>query len=198
MATKAEIVKVEPLGRMALWIMTPGGILMPAATPEGGDILQVRARDASHLNWFREHYCPALGKNVATPAFDYDYRAYVHREDLARAVAAMCLDIDAVKFKPTTEGALGLRSKVKQIKLHNVYTGIWNRVYELSGKSKGWATSTAKPDPNASAQICVTQGHWWPARDGKRHKIHCKDCDALMDQATGEVTYPKSHKAWKP
>lgn len=157
-------------GSMALWLCTPFGLLMPAAVPpevaaklpEG--TVQVRARDAHHLAAFRDAYCPELGPIAQTPQLDYDCRAYCLKEDLARALARMALDIDGSKFKPLTHGPFGLADKVLADRLHSVYNAMWGAALRLSpAKEKDWATPSsytvvATPDANASLEVCSTEG----------------------------------------
>ncbi|MDQ2873389.1 MAG: hypothetical protein M3Y33_00555 [Actinomycetota bacterium] len=178
MTKKRENVRNSARGKMAYWLMTPGGILMPAAIPAEHaaqyppGTLQVRARDAAHLDWLRTHYCPELGQTAATPEKDYDCRAYVLADALARAVARMTLDIDAAKFKPLTGGPLGLKSAKKRADLHSCYLSIWGAVTRLSAKP--WSSyitptkSTYKPD----ASRCPEEGHFYPSWSREK----CADC----------------------
>lgn len=104
--SKARQQEWEPTdGSMATWLFCPFGLIMPSAVPAkvaeklapkldcgAEDVLQVRARDAAHLDRFRELYCPQLSETELTPKFDYDCRAYASRDDVALAVARIILD----------------------------------------------------------------------------------------------------------
>lgn len=154
-------------GSLAFWLMCPWGIIMPSAVPDGTDVppgtIQVRARDAAHLDRFRDIYCPGLGKTMATPGLDYDFRAYVLRDDLAWAMFYMTQDIDAPRFKPLTHGPLGLKDKVLADRLHGVYNACWGQMLKLSpAKQAAWQsryTNIAQPDPHASSKVCRSEGH---------------------------------------
>jgi hypothetical protein len=133
--TKTSNYTYKPLpvdGSMALWIMTPFGVLMPALRPKyllkDGDkrTLQVRTRRAEYLDAFREQYCPDLGENEHHPSQDYQWKAPVTPEALAGAVARMVMDTDTGKFKPLTEGPKGLKDKKLAKDLHAMYTGLWS------------------------------------------------------------------------
>lgn len=112
-----------------MWIMASFGILMPSLRPEGtvppGDdrLIQVRARRARDLQIFRSDYCPELGDIIEIPYSDYEYRAYCTHEQLAAAMARLAMDVDFVKFKPTTE------TKYHDKQLHGVYNRIWSLLF---------------------------------------------------------------------
>jgi hypothetical protein len=127
-----------------MWIMTPFGILMPAALPEKireeftrewnatPDLeylivawdLQVRTRDKRALTYLRKRYMRGtLGPTIATPEMDYDFRAYCSAVDFASAVSLMILEIDYEKFKPETERFKWGRD------LHGLYNKIWGVVF---------------------------------------------------------------------
>lgn len=94
-----------------------------AATVEAGDIrdMQVRAREASHLNQLRElmaEHGAVLGETLKSEGADYQYRAFCTQDDLAVGVAALAYSIDYVNFKDS----------VADDKLHSVYNRIWSAV----------------------------------------------------------------------
>lgn len=109
-----------------MWIMTSFGVLMPSVRPEGtvpaGDnrLIQVRARRAQDLRILKAEYLPELGEIIEIPYSDYEYRAYCTHEQWAAALAAMAMDIDYTKFKPTTE------TKYRDPQLHALYNRIWS------------------------------------------------------------------------
>jgi len=114
-----------------MWIMTPDGILMPAATPKTLGIWsawdqQVRARDRKVLVKLRRRMLAEqmdVSEIIATPELDYEYRIYVLAEDFGYIVNQMVLEIDYEKFKPvsTQKGRGGDR-------LHSLYNRIWGVV----------------------------------------------------------------------
>lgn len=121
-----------------MWIMTPFGILMPAAIPDKvreemisadmGDSLewdmQVRTRDRRALTYLRKRYMRnTLGPTIATPEMDYDFRAYCSAVDFGYVVQRMIIEIDYEKFKPETEKFKWGRD------LHVLYNRIWSVVF---------------------------------------------------------------------
>ncbi len=123
-----------------MWAMTSFGILMPAIRPphtvaKGDDrTMQIRTRRAKDLDILRARYMSgSLGPNIHTPNMDYEYRAYCVPHAFALAMAAMVLDVDYLKFKPTTETKFGDRE------LHDCYNAIWSTVMNvLSTKRHQW------------------------------------------------------------
>lgn len=110
-----------------MWVMTHFGILMPSLRPVRGPTdkreLQIRARRRQDIDYLRRHYMPKLGETVTLGETDYQYRAYCTREEWADALRLIVLEIDYVKFKPTTE------DKHNDRKLHDVYIRIWNVIF---------------------------------------------------------------------
>jgi hypothetical protein len=112
-----------------MWIMTHFGILMPSLRPEDtvlpGDnrLIQIRARRAKDLNYLRDHYAPYLGATLFIGDTDYQYRAYCTHRELADITSQLALEIDYVKFKPTTD-----RHNDKP--LHDLYNRIWSDVLD--------------------------------------------------------------------
>jgi hypothetical protein len=118
-----------------MWIMTPDGILMPAAVPAANGPWnangydwdqQVRARDKRVLTKLRKRMLAehmVVSDIVATPQLDYDYRMYVLAVDFGYIVNLMITEIDYEKFKPVSllKGRGGK-------KLHDVYNRIWGIV----------------------------------------------------------------------
>jgi len=111
-----------------MWICSSFGILMPAIRPpktvRPGDLrtMQIRARRARDLDTLRAQYMRGkLGPTIHTPDKDYEYRAYCTPEAFAFAVAAMTMEIDYLKFKPTTD-------RYEDDELHAVYNRMWSVV----------------------------------------------------------------------
>lgn len=112
-----------------MWVMTSFGVLMPSLRPantiDPGDnrVIQVRARRRQDLDILREQYMgDDLGPVIFMKNTDYEFRAYCTRAAWARAMAAMSLDIDYTKFKPSTE------EKYNDRQLHALYNQIWGVV----------------------------------------------------------------------
>lgn len=111
-----------------MWICTPFGLLMPSlrpvhTVPAGDDrLIQVRTRRRVDLTRFRDLYLPELGEIIEIPNSDYEYRAYCTHEQLAAAVAKIAMDIDFVKFKPTTD-------RFQDHQLHSAYNAMWGVVF---------------------------------------------------------------------
>jgi len=113
-----------------MWVMTSFGILMPSLRPadkipEGDNrLLQIRTRRRKDLDILRDEYMgDELGDTVELAGTDYEFRAYCTHEAWGRAMAKMSLDIDYVKFKPTTE------DKYDDGQLHQLYNSIWSTVF---------------------------------------------------------------------
>lgn len=114
-----------------MWIMTPDGILMPAATPntpgiwDGWD-MQVRARDKRVLQKLRRRMLAEhmhISDIVATPELDYEFRFYADSTDVGAVLGDMIAEIDYEKFKPVS-----LKKGRGGDKLHSLYNRIWGVV----------------------------------------------------------------------
>jgi hypothetical protein len=183
-------------GSFALWVFTPFGLVMPCVDPSEPDLITVRARDAAHLDAFREQFCPELGKVVLTPDRDYDVRATVGREAFARAMTKMASAIDSPRFKPLSEGPRALSDQDKAATYHGVLNQIWGAVTGLSDKWTGY--SKGKGDPQSSSSTCREWGHLWPPSTGvKVRTVRCGDhkCNAVRNVLTGKVRHVGQHKA---
>lgn len=135
-------------------IFWPGGILMPGLRPAhtvpAGDnrLIQVRAREVSHLIRLRDRYLPDLGEIIEMPNTDYEYRAYCTHEQLANALAAMAMDIDYVKSKDQA---------VKQYnddKLYRVNNAVWGTLYRMLSTHRVF-------DPPAKKMFTQTRSQVW-------------------------------------
>ncbi len=112
-----------------MWMFTPFGILMPAIRPprtvaaNDPHTLQIRARREKDLDILRAKYMTnSLGATIYTPDKDYEYRAYCTPEAFAVAAMQMILEIDYLKFKPTTE------DRFRDKELHSTYNSVWGAV----------------------------------------------------------------------
>ena len=90
-----------------MWIFTPEGFFSVVDAGEFGQELMVRARDPRDLDRLRSSYLPSLGPNVELPGRDYPVRAFVQRQEFARALADMALAIDYDNFKDTVAARHG-------------------------------------------------------------------------------------------
>lgn len=113
-----------------MWAMTSFGILMPAIRPPKtipyGDTrtLQIRSRRSKDLDILRAKYMPgSLGETIYTPDKDYEYRAYCEPASFAMAMAQIVMEIDYLKFKPTTE------DRYQDRPLHEVYNSMWGSLF---------------------------------------------------------------------
>ena len=66
---------------------------------KGSDILTVRARARNDLETLKERYIPTLGHILKGEGTDYQYRAKVSREGMAKAMRKIIMDIDYSNFK---------------------------------------------------------------------------------------------------
>lgn len=148
-----------------MWIFTPGGLLMPARTPNGGIegtadpkftndgeyTMQVRGRVESHLTNFIRDYMEPMGLPYSeierTPQLDYNVRFYTTPEAFSKAVAQAVLDIDFLKFKPTAERSKGGIPLYKDGKAyHTVLNSIWGTLTRL-GSPGGWWGARSHRNP---------------------------------------------------
>lgn len=69
--------------------------------PEGDDRnLQVRSRSFVHLHRLREKYLPTLGETVILDKpTDFQYRAYLTKDQLAEMLAALADEVTYEQFK---------------------------------------------------------------------------------------------------
>lgn len=144
-----------------MWIFAPLGLLMPSNfpadkvskefVPDGSDFdLQVRARVESHLeNFIRDYLVPMGLEHSAiemTPQMDYNCRIYMSKADFAAALAAMVMDIDFQKFKPTAEDKdeAGKPLYKDGVAYHSVLNSIWGTVCGLGRPGGIWSMDYAK------------------------------------------------------
>jgi hypothetical protein len=78
--------------------------------------LLVRARRAQDIS-----KCFPDAKVIANVGTDYKYRAFVSREDVAKAITNEIMNIDYSNFK----------SSVKNVDLHNAYMRVWHVMNEI-------------------------------------------------------------------
>lgn len=155
-----------------MWVFTSFGVLMPSVRPAGtvpaGDdrLIQVRTRRKRELVILKAEYLPELGDIIEIPYSDYEYRAYCTHAQWAAAVAAISMDIDYTKFKPTTE------SKYRDPQLHSLYNKVWSVFFnEVStprhqerylfgpegrkqSRRRGWTGSVSRTSVESSK-------NWW-------------------------------------
>ena len=81
-----------------MWLFFVGGFVS-IVQKTGESRICVRARAAADLDAFREGFCPRLTPTTWYGGSDYPCRAYVGREDLAEALAAVARSLSAPNFK---------------------------------------------------------------------------------------------------
>jgi hypothetical protein len=91
-----------------MWALTRAGIFNFVQHPTDPNMILVKARVRSHVDLFRDRYCPEMGPTYFDRERDYPYMADVTKEALAVAMGKAILDIDYEKTKPVV-GALGHR-----------------------------------------------------------------------------------------
>lgn len=164
-----------------MWIFAPGGLLMPSTFPpekvapgyldaEGTYDLQIRVRAVSHLENFIRDYAEPLGLSYSaiqlTPEMDYNARLYMSRQDFAIAMAAMVLDIDYRKFKPTAEDRNedGTLKYAGGREYHSVLNSIWGTVCRLGRPGGSWGTYSATNPNGYKPQTTGRYADWWKDR----------------------------------
>lgn len=120
-----------------MWVMTSYGAFFPAlrpadTVPPGDDrTMQVRARRRVDLHRLRQLHMHDLGPTYEVPDSDYEFRANCTPEALAAAMARIAMDIDYVKFKPTTE-------RYRDDQLHGAYLDVWAVLLRRLGRAPVW------------------------------------------------------------
>lgn len=112
-----------------MWICITDGFMSATKrktnTIDPGDDrdMQVRARDAAHLETLRRVMAAAgqtLGETLTSTKADYQYRAFCTQGALAVGMAALTYEIDYTNFKDT----------VRENRLHNAYMHVWDAVLD--------------------------------------------------------------------
>lgn len=174
-----------------MWIFLPGGLLMPARTPNGGVegradpkfthdgeyTMQVRGRVDSHLSNFIRDYMEPMGLPYSdieyTPQFDYNVRFYTTPEAFSKAMEKAVLDIDFLKFKPTAERSVNGKPLYKDgKKYHDVLNSIWGTLTSLGAPGGSWGTLSSS-NPNGYVghggalleRDTLTEPDWWSGVD---------------------------------
>lgn len=98
-----------------MWLFTTFGFYSIHTSPKGDDYLEVRARAPEDLDALRD-YCTGLGPTVCTPDHDYQYRAQIVRDALARVVSSMVRGINYSNFKDSVQG---------DERRHDAYMQVW-------------------------------------------------------------------------
>lgn len=140
------------------WVCLGFGMFMPVLRPKelfkkGDDptqTIQIRARRRKELDMLRKLYMPELGKTVATPNRDYQYRAYCTPEVASAGFAKAIAEIDYEHFKETTETVY--HDKL----LHDVYMNIWHAATKLNPPK--WAGKTKSSSKAMKIFIDLDEG----------------------------------------
>lgn len=97
--------------------------------PDSAGMLQVRCRAAGDLDRLREAV-PGLGPTIQTPVGDYEFRAFVSRDELAKGIGQMVHDINYSNFKNEVAGV----SREHE----SVYHRVWTVLLALGGSRRPW------------------------------------------------------------
>ena len=106
-----------------MWLVTNFGFFS-VVQKKGDDILTVRARVRSDLEALKEKYIPTLGDILEGEGTDYKYRAKVSREDLAKAMQKIIMDIDYSNFKDSVAEQQGYKRA-------SIYGEVWGDLMRL-------------------------------------------------------------------
>lgn len=86
--------------------------------------MTVRARARGDLETLKERYIPKLGHILKGEGTDYQYRAKVSREDLAKAMGKIITDIDYSNFKDSVAEKQGNKRA-------RIYGDVWETLLGL-------------------------------------------------------------------
>jgi len=106
-----------------MWLVTNFGFFS-VVQKKGDDILTVRARVRSDLEALKEKYIPTLGNILEGKGTDYKHRAKVSREDLAKAMQKIIMDIDYSNFKDSVAEQQGYKRA-------SIYGEVWGDLMRL-------------------------------------------------------------------
>ena len=106
-----------------MWLVTNFGFFS-VVQKKDDDILTVRTRARGDLETLKEKYIPKLGHILKGEGTDYQYRAKVSREDLAKAMGKIVLDIDYSNFK-------GSVAEKQDHKRARIYGDVWEILFGL-------------------------------------------------------------------
>jgi hypothetical protein len=106
-----------------MWFVTNFGFFS-VVQKKGDDILTVRARARGDLEALKERYVSKLGHILKGEGTDYQYRARVSREDLAKAMGKIIMDIDYSNFKDSVAEKQGHKRA-------RIYGEVWGTLLGL-------------------------------------------------------------------
>ncbi len=116
-----------------MWIMHPIGFFSivegDPTFPDSRGMMQVRVRDKGDLDRLRE-VMPGLGPTVQTPVGDYEYRAFVSRDEMAKGIAQLAYEIDYSNFKAAVAEVDPAHE--------TVYHRVWSVLLALGGSRRPW------------------------------------------------------------
>lgn len=98
--------------------------------------MEIRARDASHLEMLRDATTADLGETLAIldGTADFPYRAFITRMELGILMANLALRIDYVQFK----------KDAVTTKLHNLLSRFWTAHLDAYPKGSVYSVSTRR------------------------------------------------------
>jgi hypothetical protein len=133
--------------------------------------MQIRARDAGHLEALRERF-PTLGETIylGDGVSDFQYRVYITHKQLCELMYVVTGGIDYVRFK---EGAS------KDHTLHDVLSAMWTTLLRAYPKGSSYTTGrqstfqarvqeqrrTKKRNRHHQDQPLPPRMHWWEDTD---------------------------------
>jgi 8-oxo-dGTP pyrophosphatase MutT (NUDIX family) len=115
-----------------MWLMTPVGFFSVVQKPGDAQarVLTVRARVRADLDALRERVLPELGPVQAHQGTDYAFRAQAPQAAVARAMAALVMDVAYGNFKNEV-------SRVQGYDRAHAYGEVWHALYGLGEEGNG-------------------------------------------------------------
>jgi len=160
-----------------MWLMTPVGFFSVVQKPGDAQarVLTVRARVRADLEALRERVLPELGPIQVHKGTDYAFRAQAPQAAVARAMAAMVMDVAYDNFKNEV-------SRVQGYERAHAYGEVWHALYGLGegvdggGKranarcAKGLARAVScLPEADAYGGLVVDAQHRVLLREPAQH-----------------------------
>lgn len=157
-----------------MWLMTPVGFFSVVQKPGDAQarVLTVRARVRADLEALRERVLPELGPIRAHQGTDYAYRAQAPQAAVARALAALVMDVAYDNFK----------NEVNRVQGHDrahAYGEVWHALYGLgeggekranARSAKGLAQALSHlPEADAYGGLVVDDQHRVLLREPTNH-----------------------------
>lgn len=157
-----------------MWLMTPVGFFSVVQKPGDAQarVLTVRARVRADLEALRERVLPELGPIQAHQGTDYAFRAQAPQAAVARAMAALVMDVAYDNFK----------NEVSRVQGHDrahAYGEVWHALHELGAGAeeranalsvKGLAQALSRlPEADAYGGLVVDEQYRVLLREPTHH-----------------------------